>query len=1019
MTTAPGDRVHHQTDIERALVQIWSEVLGVSSIRAEDDFFSLGGDSLLSIQVVAKAKSRGIPLDYRMIFRSPTIRQLAASVEVRYTPSPSPSASAAVPLTPIQSRFFETAGSQVNHWNQWVLLDVKRPLRLQDLCLSVEELRRAHDVLRLQFHRDDETWRQTYRTPDARTPVRWIDLSACPVEARSDALDVLNDEANQALSLEEGDLIRFVYVDLGTSSPHKLLIVAHHLIMDNVSFHLLVNDLDACLSQCAEGAAPRLEPDTCTYQAWSDAQTRSAEQGRFEPESDFWLAQMTPAATPLPRDERAESSENTYASMRSWDISFSEPQTRTIVNKLPTLLHCHINSILLDALASAVYESFGVDEVVIDIESHGRQWIDDAVDLRKATGWYTSIYPQRFTKAGGRAAYDRLRSVDSQLKAVPNGGIGYGVLRYLAKTGDAASALTQAPRAPICFNYLGQVGRSAKGLSAFSTDNMRVGASHARELRRSHLLFVQSAVTDGRLVVQCQYSARVHREDTIKRLLESVERHLNGLLPSVVNGFRRSFRQLAWERAETGETLDVLQQIAVVYPLLGLQTSILFQHLTSQGGVAPYLVQVSCTLRGEFIASAFERAWQTVVARHESLRTSFHWDGLDAPVQAVHRSGHVSMKVLDWRHKEATLQQVDLQRAVRNDRLAGMSLEGAEPLMRITVIRLTHDTSFCIWTHHHLQLDGWSQIIVLRELFQLYRGIVTGIPAVLPPPPSLGDYFRALDRFPTAEAGKYWRRYLQGFREPTPILRTVDQRAGDNYRDLAISIGTADSDAIHEFAKVHSLTLHTIFSALWGLWLSMHSDRDDVVFGDVVSGRSAEMESVQELVGTVINTIPVRMRLDDSLSVLQWLNHVQADQAASHRYELFPLAEAVKLSDVDKGRLLFDSILVFESFPVEYEALVAAAGFHLDSIDFTIQENYPVVVIIKPDRPVTARINYRADVVDPRIRHAQAFFSIALSALTRDDGRSLLAFRQSLRAQYEERVGEEEREGEHFREVPS
>jgi non-ribosomal peptide synthase protein (TIGR01720 family) len=1006
MTEAQGNPESSQTATEMALAQIWSEVLGVTGIRAEDDFFSLGGDSLLSIQVVSKAKSRGIPLDYRMIFHRPTIRQLAASVDVQYAPKPSVAAVDEAPLTPIQKRFFETAGRDVNHWNQWVLLDVKTPRRLQDLSLSMEQLRSVHDVLRLEFQFNGNAWTQKYRELNAKIPVTWIDLSASSTADRSDALDLLNDEANQGFSLEDGNLIRIVYFDLGASEPHKLLIVAHHLIMDNVSFHLLVNDLDTCLSQCARGLAPRLENNTCTYKTWSEALNKSAEEGCFESETDYWLAQIV-SPQPIPCDMQAGDTENTYGSMRSCEISFSEQQTLAIVNKLPALLHCHVNSILLDALSCALFECLGVAETFIDIEGHGRQWIDDTVDLRKATGWYTCIFPHRFWSAGGRNAYDRLRDIDQQLRAVPNGGVGYGVLRYLSKPGKASSALAAAPNPQVCFNYLGQVGRGARGLSTFSTASMRVGASHSKSLQRPHLLLVQSAVTGGRLAIQCQFSARFHREDTITRLLGSVQRNLNGLLPAVAAGLRRSFRQLAWLGAEAGETLDVLQKIAVFYPLLGIQTSILFQHLSSQGGVPPYLVQVSCTLRGSLNAFAFDQAWQTVVARHESLRTSFHWAELNAPVQAVHRSRQVPIKVLDWRQKEATLKQEELQAVLQKDWLAGISLDGAEPLMRITVIQLAEDRCFCIWTHHHIQLDGWSQVIVLRELFQAYRAIVVGTPPALPSPPSLGDYFRALDRFPVGEARRYWQRYLQDFREPTPILTDTGGRAGEsgaNYREIAIQIEMIESDAVHEFARAHSLTLHTIFSAVWGLWLSIHSDRGDVVFGNVVSGRGADVDSVENLVGTVINTIPVRMILDDGDALLQWLRRVQSEQAVSQRYELFPLADAMKLAETPKGQLLFDSILVFENLPASYEAPIAEAGFHLESINFRILENYPVVVTIKPERPVTARVNYREDSVDPRIRHAQLFFMIALAKLTEDSGQTLLQFRQTVREKYFEEL---------------
>lgn len=959
-----------ESQVQQTLAQIWSDVLGVASVGADDDFFSMGGDSLLSIQVVAKASARGIPLSYKMIFQSPTIRRLAASVETQHIAGAQQAAAGEVPLTPIQTRFFEVAAAEVDQWNQWVLLDLPSALTFDELRVSVAELFRVHDTLRLRFRRTEEGWEQSYVHSLERLPLEWV-------HATPASRELVIEETNRSLELETGVLIRLICLDYGASADRQLLVVAHHLVMDNVSFHLLATDLQACLSQCRLGAPLSLGPNSCTYKAWGEAQARAAREGSFDNEVEYWRAQLLPPARPISCDFRCPPGAGTYELMQSCAISFSEPQTATIIAKLPTLLHCRVNAIFLDALMGALYECFGVAETVVEIETHGRLWIDDTVDLRKATGWYTSIYPQRMVRSSDSNVHERIRRVDRQLGSVPNGGIGYGVLRYLSRK------LPVVPNAEICFNYLGQVGRGTRQLAAF-------GSSHSKSLQRSNLLLIESAVVEGRLTIQCQYNSRAHEQHTIARLLRRMQSHLNSFILHLAAGFSRAFGKLTHDR----DIRDVLDDVAVIYPLLGTQAGMLFQHLSRREGMQPYLVQVSCILRGELDTQALRKAWDLVIARHESLRTSIHWVGLDAPVQAVHRSASLSFRVIDGSEANAITPEKILMR----DRAMPVSLDSSEPRMRVVILDLGGGRHFCLWSHHHIQLDGWSQLIVLRELFQVYRALVRSESPRLPPAASLGEYLRSLDSFPTDEAQRYWRHYLQGFREATPVAR--QGATGSAIRHMMFRLEASVSDAISAFAKISSLTLHTVFRAVWALWLAVHAERDDVVFGDVVAGRGGEMQGVEQLVGTLINTIPVRMLLEERIGTRDWLKRTQEEQAAAHRYELLPLTETMRLAETNKEGLLFDSILVFENLPGSYVEIAGHAGFELESIDFSIQENYPIVVTIRPEKEVIVKLNYREADVDARIGHFQIFLGLALEAFRQYAECPLLDCRNALAERY-------------------
>jgi len=479
---------------------------------------------------------------------------------------------------------------------------------------------------------------------------------------------------------------------------------------------------------------------------------------------------------------------------------------------------------------------------------------------------------------------------------------------------------------------------------------------------------------------------------------------LNAHLATVAAGFRRSFRRFILDQPQPLEIGAVLDGISVLHPLSGIQTSILFQHLAGEAGVPPYVVQVSCALCGRFNLDAFQQAWQRVVARHESLRTSFHWLELDAPVQAVHRELRVPVKMLDWRGQDAASQGVGLTSLLRADRSAPFVLDGAAPLMRITLVRVADERTFCIWTHHHIQLDGWSQIVVLRELFQHYAALLAGETLALPAPPTLGEYFHALERFPAEAAQRYWREYLKGFIQPTPIAAhaglVADRDAHEDYREQHIDIDTLTSEAAYEFARASSLTVQTLVRVAWGLWLALHGGRDDVLFGTIVAGRNCDLPCGDHLVGTLINTIPVRMRFDQDVSLIEWLRAAQDGQAASHAYELLPLAQIVKLAQTDRDRLLFESILVFENLPGDYAQLAALAGFRLEELNFAIRENYPLVVSVRPARNLAVRISYRAAHVDARIEHLGAFLGLALTAMIRHKDQPLKQLTRAVRDSY-------------------
>ncbi|HEX2271309.1 MAG TPA: condensation domain-containing protein, partial [Pyrinomonadaceae bacterium] len=390
---------------------------------------------------------------------------------------------------------------------------------------------------------------------------------------------------------------------------------------------------------------------------------------------------------------------------------------------------------------------------------------------------------------------------------------------------------------------------------------------------------------------------------------------------------------------------------------------------------------MSFALEGKLDVEAFTEAWRRAVARHAVLRSSFTWENLEEPLQTVHRRVGVPFEQLDWRKLSEVEHEQRLSALLENERRRGFELSVA-PLMRLKLVQLGDESYRLIWTHHHLLLDGWSIAILLREIFIDYEKLKHGIDEP-PPAREYRDYIAWLRQQDTAHAESFWRAYLEGFRAPTPL--SVDHAPADAAREpdtqrFRVRLSKDKTGRLSAFARQQQLTLNTLVQGAWALLLGRYSRERDVVYGATVAGRPADFAGIEQMVGLFINTLPVRVRLPDEMRVIDWLRKLQTDQSNSREYEHSPLAELQTLSEVPRGAPLFESLLVFENYPLDAHIFGSNESLRASNIRWFDQTNYALTLVATPGEELSFEIFYDGhrlanDVVQRMLGHLQTILA--------------------------------------------
>jgi len=504
-----------RNDRERRLAAIWAEVLGVESVGISDNFFELGGDSILSLQVISKVRQAdlGFQLRLRDLMRHPTIEALVEQLADVALVQPTEPAQAVVeaqgtlPLIPIQAWFFDTPIPRRHHFNQALMLEAAKPLDESLLLQALDALAAHHDALRLRFEQQaDGRWRQRYSAQAEPRDLLWSREVAGAQE-----ISLVADAAQRSLDLSKGPAWRVVHMRHADGSA-RLLLVVHHLVVDGVSWRVLLEDLQAVYGQLSEGRSVQLPGKTASFKAWAEHLQALAQGTELDDELAYWQAQLQPVVD-IPRDRPIDALVDRDALTQR--MRLDSERTAQLLRVAPSAYGTSIDDLLLAALSRTVWRWSGEPETLVQLEGHGREADAAGLDLSRTLGWFTSVYPVRL-REGSSPVESLILSTKQQRMDVPRRGIGHGVLKHLRPQGASLGPA----QARITFNYLGQFDRSLGGDDAmFKPAVEHPGPVHDEEAPLANWLEIAGNVYEGQLSMSWIFSRAMYDEATVEKLI--------------------------------------------------------------------------------------------------------------------------------------------------------------------------------------------------------------------------------------------------------------------------------------------------------------------------------------------------------------------------------------------------------------------------------------------------------------------------------------------------------------------
>jgi amino acid adenylation domain-containing protein/FkbH-like protein/non-ribosomal peptide synthase protein (TIGR01720 family)/FkbM family methyltransferase len=522
--------VSPRSDVEKILLKIWQDVLRLKEVCIHNNFFGLGGDSLIGIQIIARANQAGLKLTPKQLFQHQTIAELAAvAVTTTSLEAEQGLVKGIVPLIPIQHWFFERNLPEPHHFNQSILLEVPANIKPELLEQVLQKLLYHHDALRLRFVQQAAQWQQYNSDVCNEVSLAQVDLSKLPQAEQSKAIELKADEIQRSLNIADGPLLRVVLFNLGKSSPGRLLIVIHHLAVDGISWRILLEDLSGAYKQLDSGNNIQLPTKTTAFKDWAIRLQDYAPTQGLHRELDYWLHSSSLVA-PLPLDYPAVASANTVGSSRIVSVSLSIEQTRALLQDVPGTYNTQINDVLLTALVQSFAGWTGYDSLLIELEGHGREDLFEDINLSRTVGWFTSLFPICLKLAGVYHPGEALKSIKEQLRCIPNRGVGYGILRYLTPDTTIHKQLELLPQAQVSFNYLGQFDQTHLAPLGWKYAQESSGSIHSPKGGRHHLLNVNGIVIADKLQLEWKYSSAFHHQTTIENLAKNYMKVLEAII---------------------------------------------------------------------------------------------------------------------------------------------------------------------------------------------------------------------------------------------------------------------------------------------------------------------------------------------------------------------------------------------------------------------------------------------------------------------------------------------------------
>ncbi|MEO3738489.1 amino acid adenylation domain-containing protein, partial [Shewanella baltica] len=879
-----------RNEVEQQLCEIWSEVLGGIAIGVEDNFFRIGGDSIVSIQLVSKLRRAGFQVQVKSIFDAPTVSQLAVLV-MSAQPEVTIKAelgclTGAFGLLPVQQWFFELPLAQPQHWNQAFMMAVPVGLSAAVLNQALDALAEHHDMLRCHYLRTAQGISQVYQQ------------EAAPWQGQCHHLDITDMAANEVdavlttlqrdFDIYTGPLWRAAYLQDTSTGQARLFFAFHHLIIDAVSWRIIAEDMQSLLIGVALGAK------TTSYRQWTEAV--KAYGTVHNDEKDYWEEVLQVGGSLL-----------APGPLQQLSVTLTPAYTELLLREANSGYHTEINDLLLSALTIALSETTDASAVSIQLEGHGREVIEEQIDVSKTVGWFTTLYPVKLT------AHDTVPKTIMQtkemLRAIPNKGIGYGAL--------VCAKVLPAQSAQISFNYLGQLDQSVQveqGLWHITSDPC--GEMVASDNVDAYLLNINGYVQQG--VLHFNVDTRVVAASHF------VERFHAALISVIDVACQQAQSRGVHTPSDYGlskVSVDHLCQLQQDYDVdaVCLANSLqqgFVHHVLTQPDDDAYRVQLWSDYRCDLNASLYQEAWRLASIQYPILRVAFNWDeDILQVITAGASIGPANFQQLDLSHLSEVEQSEVMLNLQQQDRQQPFDL-AVPGLIRFTAVRCSASHVAMLISIHHSIIDGWSHSILLQTVHSYYDALVQGKQPIAE---TESTYIEVQQFYlkQQKQSEQYWTAIKQQFGSANDLSllfnEGVDlerQKRVLSPQDHTVELAPQELLGLKSICQLHGVTLNAAVQFAWHKLINSYTQDAQTIVGTTVSGRDIPVDGIDSSVGLYINTLPLLVDWSARASVQEMLVTIHNSIAAINSYSDVTLA-----SLQHHGERLFHSLLVFENYP--------------------------------------------------------------------------------------------------------
>ncbi|QDY15881.1 non-ribosomal peptide synthetase [Clostridium botulinum] len=958
-----------RNSMEEVMIEVFKEVLGVENLGINHSFFDLGGDSIKAIRLISKLKKHGYKLEIKDLFKYNTIKDVSNRITLEENSIINQElVKGKIDLIPIQKWFFEKDFIDNHHWNQAVMLFNEEGFNESIIKKVFDKITEHHDALRIVFKNEKEDVLQFNRGLEGELySLEVFDYRS--VENYKKEIENKCNKLQSSINLSNGPLVKLGMFK--TKEGDHLLIVIHHLVIDGVSWRILLEDFSLIYNMELNNKPITLQEKTNSFKEWSTYIKEYANSKDLLQEEEYWENIENTKIKKVPKDN--EIKDSIFKDNRSISIRLSEEDTENLLRNVNKAYNTEINDILLTALGLTIKQWSKENKVLINLEGHGREEFSSNINVSRTIGWFTNQYPLVLDISRDKDISYEIKNTKETLRRVPNKGMGYGILRYIKNKWD------NNINPEISFNYLGQFDEEIKS-NVFKISNLPIGQSMSLNSENTYCLNINGMISNGVLNMNFGYNYKEYNEETIKEISNNYKNNLVNIINYCLSKEKTELTPTDLGDSNlTIDQLDILNlkyrnkglEIKNIYSLTPMQMGMLFHALKDKES-SSYFEQSILTLKGEIDLNTFERSFNKVIERYDILRTVFVYENVDKPKQIVFKERKTKISYEDISQLSNESKESYIENFISKDKEKGFSLE-KDLLIRMSILKVEKDKYEVVWSFHHILMDGWCLNIIMNDFFNIYSQLQEEKSIEIPKVTPYIEYIKWLEdrKKLNNEGEEYWRSYLSCYEDVAGIPISTKRHKEEKYelKELKFVINKEKTKKLERIVKTEQVTMNTIIQAVWGILLQRYNNIDDVVFGTVVSGRNADIEGIDRMVGLFINTIPVRIKTESGMSFVELIKEIQKSSLESSKYDYYPLAEIQSKTKLKNE--LINNIVVYENYYIDNSSVnlneKINKKFIMENMKSREETNYDLNLIIGPSEELNIKLSYNKKIYDDYI----------------------------------------------------